>query len=158
MPVRETEWLAKLNLMQLNDCTERIRYVTTTKDDDQVKAFRVLQVDLVRKLEANAIIQAIEEKQRKKLLEGWRPSILTQREIATKFGVPEEIWSHYQFLSSYTHSLPMSFYRTYDQERFGRENKVDRGYFTMTLDWITDFLKECVDFYEQDMQSAKSAK
>jgi hypothetical protein len=127
------EWLAKLNLMQLNDCTERIRYFTTIKSDKQVKGFQIDQDTLIRKLETNPIIQALEEKQRKQLLYGWRPTILTQREIATKFNVPEHIWSHYQFLSSYTHSLPMSFYRTHEQKRFGTENEVDRGYFMMTL-------------------------
>jgi hypothetical protein len=154
----DAEWLAKLNLMQLNDCTERIRYFTTTEDDEEVKGFQLEQEVLIRKLEANPVIQAIEAKQRKQLLYGWRPSILTQREIATKFNIPEKMWSHFQFLSSYTHSLPMSFYRTSDHKRDGTHNDVDRGYFAVTLSWIMEILKESTDFYEHDIQSAKDSK
>lgn len=154
-PCGDDEWIAKLNLMQLNDCTERLRFFTTTKNDKQVKGFQAQQADLIQKLEANPVIQAMEEKERKQLLYGWRPSILSQREIATKLNIPEIFWSHYQFLSTYTHSLPMSFYRTFDQRRFGTENFIDRAYFIGQLDWITPILKESIDFYEKDMDEAK---
>jgi hypothetical protein len=156
-PCSNSEWLAKLNVMQLNDCTERLRYFTATGSEKQVSGFKNLQADLIQKLEKNSVIQAIDEKRRKKVLEGWRPSILSQREIAEKFNIPETFWSYFQFLSTYTHSLPMSFYRTYEQKRDGTENEVDRGYFIVYLDWIGEMLKEGIDFYEKDMDEVKSA-
>jgi hypothetical protein len=154
-PSSDSEWRAKLNVMQLNDCTERLRYFTTTGSDEQARGFLKQQIDLIQRLEKNPVIQALDERRRKKILEGWRPSILSQREIAEKFGIPDVFWSHFQFLSTYTHSLPMSFYRTDEHKRDGTESEVDRAYFIMHLDWIREMLKESIDFYEKDMDEVK---
>lgn len=154
-PCSDSEWLAKLNVMRLNDCTERFRYFSAAKPNEDVKGFHEQQTDLIKRLENNPVMQAMDEKQRKKILEGWRPSILSQRQIAEKFNIPEIIWSHFQFLSTYTHSLPMSFYRTDEHKRDGTESDVDRAYFIIHLDWIREMLKESIDFYEKDMDEAK---
>jgi hypothetical protein len=157
-PCSDDEWVAKLKVMQLNDDTERRRYLASIEESDEVQKNEVAKTDLLARLNANPVIQAMEPKKRKKLLEGWRPSILTQREIATRFGIPDHVWSHFQFLSTYTHCLPMSFYRTSEHRRNGIESLTDRVYFIMHLDWITPVLKDAIDFYEKDMDEAKQGK
>jgi hypothetical protein len=154
-PCSNDEWAAKLKIMQLNDNVERMSYFTTTNATEQAEIGELRKAELIAQLNANPVIQAIEEKKRKKLLEGWRPSILTQREITTKFNIPDIFWSHYQFLSTYTHCLPMSFYRTSEHGRYGTENLLDRAYFIMHLEWITAVLKDGLDFYEEDMDEVK---
>lgn len=157
-PCSDVEWDARLRIMQLSDNAERMRYFRTTGATDQIEIGSNREAELLAILEANPVIQAIEPKQRKQLLYGFRPSILAMRDIATKFGVPDSTWSNYQFLSSYTHSLPMSFYRTEEHGRYGTDNKIDRAYFVMHLDWITEILREGIDFYEKDMNKVKDKK
>jgi len=154
-PCSDNEWAAKLKIMQLNDNVERMSWLATIGDTDQKKMGEIRKAELLEKLNANPVIQSIDAKRRKKLLEGWRPTIPTQREIANKFNIPEGAWSNYQFLSSYTHCLPMSFYRTSEHGRYGTENSLDRAYFIMHLDLITAVLKDAIDFYEKDMNEVK---
>lgn len=154
-PCSDDEWAAKLKIMQLNDNVERMSYFATVRDTDEAKIGELRKAELLEKLNANSVIQSIDASKRKKLLEGWRPTIPTQREIATKFNIPEVAWSHYQFLSTYTHCLPMSFYRTSEHGRYGTENPLDRAYFIMHLDLITAILKDAIDFYEKDMDEVK---
>jgi hypothetical protein len=42
--------------------------------------------------------------------------------------------------------------------RYGTENRLDRAYFIMHLEWITAVLKESIDFYEKDMDEVKDKK
>jgi len=154
-PCSNDEWAAKLKIMQLNDNVERMSFLATIRDTDESKIGELRRAELLEKLNANPVIQSIDAKKRKKLLEGWRPTIPTQREIATKFNIPDAVWSHYQFLSTYSHCLPMSFYRTSEHGRYGTENLLDRAYFIMHLDLITAVLKDAIDFYEKDMDEVK---
>lgn len=152
-PSEEYEWLAKLNLMQLNDCTERIRLFKET-----AALGKEAEERLIQKLESNPFFRSLEPKLQKTLLHGYRPSTLTMREIGTKFGLDEQVWSMYQLLSSYTHSFPMSFYRTYEHGRFGLENTIDKAYFTTGLVWITPILESVVIEYERELTEAKTTK
>jgi hypothetical protein len=141
----EDEWLARLNLMQLNDCTERIRFFKGMKEMENVELLKEFEPKLIEKLECNPYFTALDARLQKTLLYGFRQSILSQREIADRFKFDQTVWSIFQFLSNYTHTHAM---RTYEQERFGMENEMDKNYFAVAIDWITPILESVVKQYE----------
>jgi hypothetical protein len=105
----QDEWLAKLNVMQLRDCTERIALFETLKNHEEVAAFR-MEIEILReKLVNNAFFQSLDGKLRKDLLQGYRARIPTLRQIVdVHLSGDGFAWFMYQWLSSYAHSFPAS--------------------------------------------------
>jgi hypothetical protein len=149
-PVGDSEWLTRLNLMQLHDCTERIRMFGVMGNDDEVKGFEVHAEDLRNRLSKHLFFQGLDPKFQRQLLQGYRASLFSLRELVTTYVNDEKIWYVYQMLSSHTHSLPLSFYRTWEHKRTGVENEVDKAYITMAMGLAVDILKEAVKAYRDD--------
>jgi len=150
-PVDDSEWLTRLNLMQLHDCTERIRMFRVMGDSEEVKAFEVQAQDLRNRLSNHLFFQDLDPRFQKQLLQGNRASLFSLSELVATFVKDEGIWIVYQLLSSHTHSLPLSFYRTWEQKRNGVENEVDKGYITMAMGLASDILDEAVKAFRDDL-------
>jgi Family of unknown function (DUF5677)/SEC-C motif len=151
--VDDSEWLTRLNLMQLHDCTERIRMFGVIDDAEEVKGFEGQAQDLRNRLSSHSFFQSLDPKFQKQLLQGNRASLFSLSELVATFVDDKQIWFVYQFLSSHTHSLPLSFYRTWEQKRNGVENEVDKGYISMAMELATDTLNEAVKAFRDDLDT-----
>jgi hypothetical protein len=148
--VGENEWLARLNLMQLHDCIERIRMFSIMGDLDEVDGFKVQAEDLRQRLLRNPFFQSLDPKFQKHLLQGHRASLFSLNELVSQYIGDETFWYVYQFLSSHVHSLPLSFYRTKEHSRSGIENPVDKAYISMSMEMATEVLRDAVTAYRDD--------
>lgn len=148
--VSEDEWLVRLNLMQLHDCSERIRMFSVMGNLDEVEGFKVHAVDLRQRLSRNPFFQSLDPKFQKNLLQGHRASLFSLNELVSQYVGHETFWYIYQILSSHVHSLPQSFYRTSDHNRSGIENPVDKAYISMSMEMATEVLRDAVTAYRDD--------
>lgn len=151
-PVSEEEWLARLKVMQLHDCMERLRmFRAFDPNDTQLKAFEEQANELKTILEKNPYFANLPEKVRQNLLKAERSSILTQDEILQRMGqAHQKTRGYYRFLSSHAHSFPLAFYRMDEHNRGrGEENEVEKGYIASTLEFCTDVLKKSTDGFQK---------
>lgn len=148
--VEGDEWRTRLNLMQLNDATHRVRMFTLFEDSKEATAGQAAADDLRARLQGNPYFQALDLKLQKQLLQGHRPSIFTLRENVEKITDDPRIWGFFEFLSSHTHTLPLSFYRMADQDRTGVKSDIESMYIAMAMDLAEDILKEVTRNFQDD--------
>ena len=156
--VEENEWKARLNVMRLHDCMERHRMFTDLGSEEEVlESFAAQATDLRSRLTSNPYFRTLPESAQKRLLKGERASIFTMNDTLEKLGLEQpDIWGHYRLLSSQTHSLPLGFYRTEEQNRRGEENDVDKGYIAGALDLSSDMLEIVVSRFQDDFKGLAS--
>jgi hypothetical protein len=148
--VGDEEWRARLNIMQLCDCTLRIKMFQQFKNLEQVQGFEPQAADLRKKIRENPYFQSLESKLQTQLLGGFRPSIFSLRQLSEMYQPDQRVWGLYELLSNHTHSQPLSFYRTVEQKRTGVESGIERSYIALSLHMSAEELKHCLDSYESD--------
>jgi len=144
----DEEWMARLRVMQLHDCMSRFRmFRNFDPNDEQLNEFEEQANELRSILQENTFFSNLPDRQRNKLLKGEHASILTQDEILQRMGEAcSGARGYYRFLSSHTHSFPLSFYRMAEQGRgAGVENEVEKEYIGGALEYCTNTLKRCTD-------------
>lgn len=147
------EWNAKRDLMHLNDRQERITMFTKMKLIGDVTRFQQEAEEIKQRLTQNSHFQSLDANLRKVLLNGHRPAILNLSDMVARFAPEDDVWAIYQFLSSYTHGLPLSFLRTYEQGRNGLPNSTEMIYICTALAWLTPFLERAASEYEALFQT-----
>lgn len=144
-PVGEDEWRARLRVMQLHDCMDRLRMFRDFNPlDEKLPRIEQQANELRAQLSNNAYFAGLPESLRRELLKGDRASVLTQDEILQRMGGFEQRTRGYcRFLSAHTHSFPLAFYRMADHDRGrGVENEVDKGYMAGALEFGSSVLTE----------------
>ena len=151
--VPEDEWLTRLRVMQLHDCTSRVdMFRDLGWNAERLKGFEEQASELRNRISGNSFFSALPRSVQKKLLGGHQASMLTQDEIIKRTGKTSSfIWGYYKFLSSQVHPLPLGFYRMGGQNRGrGVENDVDRDHIAGALALAAEILSDC----NRDMQKS----
>jgi Family of unknown function (DUF5677) len=146
--ITDEEWMARLKVMQLHDCMSRFcMFRDFDPNDEQLKAFEEQANELRSILQTNTFFINLPEPQRNKLLKGKHASILTHDEILQRMGeLQSSTRGYYRFLSSHTHSFPLSFYRMAEQDRGrGVKNEAEMAYIGGALEFCANTLKRCTD-------------
>lgn len=141
------EWAAKLNVMNLHDCTRRIRLVRPTVDKAKNKQNEQIAEDLRERLRSNPWFRKLDPILQKTLLSGDRVTITTQKQQIAEVGWdPKEYFVYFDFWSQYAHSMPVSFYRMEPNGRgTGLDNDTDRSYYKFALEICSQILVDCTD-------------
>ena len=142
--VSEDEWQSRLNALQLHDCVSRLKmFRDFDPQDPQLPSFESQAKALRDKLKKRSYFSSLTERQKKHFLSGDHALLLNQNEILRKLGVEEnQFRAQYRFLSSQTHSLPLSFSRMGEREQGrGTESEIEKGYIIMALAIAEDALK-----------------
>ncbi|MFP5234410.1 MAG: DUF5677 domain-containing protein [Acidobacteriota bacterium] len=147
--VPEEEWEARITLIHLADCTERIRFFSQHGDHNNVASFVVAAVGLRERLQSNSFFQLLPEKKRKQLLNGETPCFLSKTQIISSLGRdPDPVLYSYRWLSNHTHTFPFGFHRTREHHRDGTENEVDRSYFAVALELASGWMSFAIDRFQ----------
>lgn len=141
--VGEDESRARLLVMQLCDCTERLRlFRHPGASRDQAPAFQEDYKTLRAKLLKNSHFMHLPSWLRKNLLKGGRASILTQDQLLDRMGTFDQKTRLYiQFISSHADFSPLAYYRTGHNKRgTGDQNEIDTLYMATAIDLAGDML------------------
>lgn len=139
------EWDCRWNILNLHDCTARIRLFTSLENQDQIKQLTVQAEELKERLTSNAFFASLKPGEQKKYLNGQTAYMQPLEEIAEKIDIdrPTFRWM-YTFLSSHVHALPLSFYRIgLSEEERGRglPSPVEESYTSLCLSLSSSLLK-----------------
>ena len=132
-PVSSDEWALRYSLLRLHDTVGRIKLLRTydQPSDDLREGRDALKVGII----SNPNFQNVPEIRRERLLTGEEMFTIGMRSVATKImGWDERQFSGiYAYLSSHTHSAPMSFMRngTAQHRLFLSKQNSDRHSFTV---------------------------
>lgn len=145
--VEEEEWYCRWYLLDLHDYISRIKLFDEPVLGDTKDTIEKLK----HKLLANAYFTSLTEKRRHELLKGKDTYLLDKYEIAKRIGYEDDNFRFiYQFLSSATHTSPLTFYRMNEQERGrGVHSLVEETYIKLCIDWVIDILLKASDEMEQ---------
>lgn len=143
------EWGCRWNILNLHDCTARIRLFTLLNVKENIDKYEKHAADLKLRLEKNKYFNSLPEKKKKELLKGRTSFIKTQDEIVTSMGIDKNNFRClYEFLSHQIHSLPLSFYNMGEGNRGrGIYSKIEEDYTKMILIQTMEFL----NLAERDM-------
>lgn len=133
------EWDARLQLMNLHDHMSRTKMFG---DEDDKNSATEVKTDVMEKLKNNAWFQSLSEKQKVHYLKGNTAFFNTQDErVEGSGGDVSEFRFIYRFLSNYTHSFPMGFYRMgeHDSGR-GYESEIEVLYTGICLQLVTKYI------------------
>lgn len=145
----ESEWNCRWHILNLHDCTSRLRLFNEYEDREQVQQFTKQAEELKQYLNKNAFFMQLPQGERKRYLNGQSAYMASLEDIAEKAGLEKRFFrTQYIFLSSHVHGLPMSFYRISpgnpDRGR-GLPSPVEEGYTAMCLSLAAAFLAETMD-------------
>jgi hypothetical protein len=138
---------------------ERLRMFRAFDPNDQQLPVLEQQADELRQsLQNNASFSQLPSAQRTTLLRGERSGTLTQDEILQRMGkFDPKTRGYYRFLSSHTHSFPLSFYRMAEQNRGrGEENDIEKGYIGSTLEFCAEVLETSTDEFQNSFADIAS--
>jgi len=142
--VEEVEWTARQKLMYLHDCTMRLRVFYAEADGGEQRAFYEEQrAILVEQLSANAYFAGLGDKRQAHLLRGRDLFFHNQDEILARLGLDAANYRRlYELLSAHVHSLPLSFYRAFEDGRGrGVENDAELRYIAQGIDFVGGLLE-----------------
>ncbi|MGQ7808149.1 hypothetical protein ACUN3I_21345 [Hafnia alvei] len=147
VPESEEEWSAKLNVMHMNDCVKRIELFTTSENTEILDFYLDQKNIITERLNTNPVFLSLEDGTRKRCLSGKALMIPNRDELLLKLGQePKSFKVMFDFLSHYTHILPMSFYKMEPNGRgTGCFNDYDFGYMIMGMLLCTESLTQCTD-------------
>jgi hypothetical protein len=141
--VAEDEAQARLIVMQLRDCTERLNYFRNVgSDSEDLRGFEALADDLRAKLSSNQYYSRLPTRLRKILRKGNTQSILNDDQVLDRMGLLDPAGRAFLgFISSHADISPLAYYRTGEKNRGrGEEGDVDKGYMAVSLDLSCDFI------------------
>ena len=143
----DEEWDCRWNLLNLHDCTSRIRLLEARgpSDPEELTGLQAQAEELRNRLRANAHFQTLRHQAR--LLNGQTAYVYPIEEMMEKAGLERP---KYRFLnvvfSSHVHGLPMSYYRMGMQERGrGLPSPIEEGYTTICLSLASALLTAARD-------------
>ncbi len=142
--IGDDEWKMRLRVMQIHDCTERLRmFRDFNPHDPQLAQFEAQADELRTDLSANPYFMLLPDRQRKRLLEGKLSCVLNRDEILRRMGeFKQQTRAYYKFLSSHVHSFPLAFYRMREHNRGrGLENDIDKGYMAGAIEFAAAVLE-----------------
>ncbi len=132
------EWLTRLHVLQLHDCTSRLKMFTEFGSDGADPSGFQAQADELRdRITSRAYFGTLSERCRQHVLRGDNALLLSQDELLTR--MKEDVGffrGMYRFLSFHVHSLPVAFYRMADREQ-------GRG---VESDWEKDNIAMALEF------------
>jgi len=144
-PNSPEEWSAKLNVMHMNDCAKRIELFS--KGTEALEFYTEQKAILTERLESNSFFMSLDSGTRKKCLSGKAITIPNRDDLLLKFGVDKRNFNNtFDFLSHYTHILPMSYYKMEPNGRgTGCFNTYDFNYLIMGMIICTESLVNCTN-------------
>jgi hypothetical protein len=134
----EDEWLTRLNVLQLHDCTSRSKMFTELDPKNaDLPGFAVQADELRVRIISRAHFRAFPERRQKHILKGENAMLLSQDDLLKRMN--EDIAGFrgmYRFLSFHVHSLPVAFYRMADREQGrGVESEWERSNIALALEF-----------------------
>lgn len=141
----EDEWNCRWNLLNLHDCTSRIRlFQAMPSGGKQVSPLTESAEELKDRLRSNPFFCGFAEGQQRKLLNGQTAYLMSLEDIAERAGLAKENFRWlYVLFSSHVHAYPMSFYRIGDEhgERGrGLPSPTEEGYTGMCISLVVSLL------------------
>lgn len=146
-PDSTEEWSAKLNVMHMNDCAKRIELFTSSNNSDALAFYNEQKDIITERLQNNHVFMSLDSGTRKRCLAGKAITIPNRDDLLVKLGKdPISFKVMFDFLSHYTHILPMSYYKMEPNGRgTGCFNDYDFGYIIMGMIMCTESLVKCTD-------------
>lgn len=146
-PTSELEWSAKLNVMNLNDCSRRITFFTNLGVQDEIVDFCGEAERLKNLLKSNVYFCSLPAHVQRRCLEGGSAMIAGRKEMLEKIGWDMgHFRALYDLMSQHSHILTFSFYRMEPNGRgTGLENEADRGNLFTMLETCGTVLTKCTD-------------
>jgi hypothetical protein len=143
-PSSDAEWAARVDQMNLNDCTRRIALMTKVGAEKDVIGLTEQQDIIKTRLRANEYFAGLPEPVQRECLKGEKPWIKTRDQLLELVGMDKEhfgvLWIMY---SQHSHILPLSFFRMEPNGRgSGLHNEVDRTYIASALSVGAYLLRE----------------
>jgi RimJ/RimL family protein N-acetyltransferase len=132
------EWLTRLNILQLHDCTSRFKMFTELDPGDANGAGFQAQADQLRdRINSRAYFGTLPERRRKHVLKGDNALLLSQDELLKRMNEDISLFrGMYRFLSFHVHSLPVAFYRMAEREQGrGIESDWEKGNIANALEF-----------------------
>lgn len=144
--VSKDEWQCRWNVFNLHDCVSRKRLFETLKiSGDDVHGFEEQAEELRARLKGNEYFTSLEGKRQREILKGKSAYLLSQDEIIVRLGGDiAHFRGLYQFMSAHVHTYPLSFYRIGKERGRGLENRVEKNYICMTLDYLDEYIVRAV--------------
>lgn len=144
--VSEEEWQCRWNVFNLHDCMSRIRLFEALKiSSDDVKGFEQQLEELRNRLKKNKYFSSLDDRRQRELLRGRSAYLLSQDEIIARLGADTAHFRGlYQFMSAHVHTLPLSFYRIGEERGRGLENRVEKDYICMTLNYLDQYIVRAI--------------
>jgi hypothetical protein len=141
--VSEDESRARILLMKLRDCTERLRMFTESgSSEDQAADFKASRNMLRDELVKNSHFVSLPIQVRDALLEGATDTMLTQEDLLGRMGQFDQdaiVWL--RLLSAHADLSPLAYYRTGENSRgTGDENETDKFYIAEALTFASKIL------------------
>lgn len=141
--VGEDESRARVLVMQLRDCKERLHlFQNFGARGEKTRGFEVAADHIRTELSSNSYFSRLPARLRKSLMKGDTASILTEDQILDRLGILDLqgrafLW----FISSHADVSPLAYYRTGDNNRGrGEENDADETYIATAVDLACDFV------------------
>jgi hypothetical protein len=129
----DDEWDCRWNLLNLHDCTSRIRLFTESPNNEpeQIAGLTAQAEELKSRLRSNAHFKTLPKQ--KQLLHGQTAYLYSLEDILEKAGTDKQTYRFLNVLfSSAVHGLPMSYYRIGEQDRGrGIPSPIESGYTTI---------------------------
>lgn len=144
-PISEYEWRAKLNVMHMNDCMKRFELMADSETGNEF--YGKQREEIAERLINNEYFNALDAGTRKRCLAGKAMMLQTRDDILNELGQDTKQFKvYFDFLSHYTHILPMSYYRAEANGRgTGCFNEVDFGYIWLAMKVAAEAICHCTD-------------
>jgi hypothetical protein len=141
--VEKDESQARLLIMQLRDCTERLHFFRNAgASREKILGFEASADDIRTRLSSNQYFARLPARVQKSLRKGNTESILTQDQILDRMGILDRAGRAFLgFISSHADVSPLAYYRTGESNRGrGEENDIDKHYIATAVDLACDFI------------------
>lgn len=141
--VGEDESRARVLVMQLRDCKERVHlFENFGASGEKTRGFEVAADHIRTELSSNSYFERLPAQLRKSLMKGDRASILTEDQILDRLKILDPMGCvFFRFISSHADVSPLAYYRTGDNNRGrGEENDSDKHYIATAVDLACDFI------------------
>jgi hypothetical protein len=148
-PCSPDEWDCRWNLLNLHDCTARIRLFQAKEEMTgaaiaDIASLEAQAEELRGRLNSNAFFVALPEKQQRKFLRGRDSHLYPLEELAERAAVGRGTFKFLHILfSQHVHGLPMSFYRIggdYPERGRGLPSEIEENYTTLCLSFALTLL------------------
>jgi hypothetical protein len=149
-PVSPEIFAFRVLLMEYNDGMNRLRIFRQLNIQDQVDRGESEATAFQSQLRSNEHFKTLDPHQQKRALNGLHPTLLSLREMAGAAGQKAETWGFYDYLSTHSHTLPVSFFRIATQSRTGKENQSEKILLTGVLEILVELVDGAVTFYRND--------